>query len=80
MTLWKYLIAPLLSPLKTNENLHFTTRNYIPYYTLYPKLWIFIQVNTKLNVGVQSVTRVIVYGVKRALEKFRVESVIYDIV
>jgi len=39
-----------------------------------------IQVNDKLNVEVQSVTRVIVYGVKYVFEKFRVQSVICDIV
>ena len=59
-TIWKYLIFSLLNPLKTKDKLYVTIINYTPNYILYPKLWIFIQVNSKLNVGVQSVTRVIV--------------------
>ena len=39
-----------------------------------------IQVNGELNVGVQSVTKVIDYGVKCVFEKFRVQSVIESIV
>ena len=57
-TTWKDLIAPLLNALKTKDKLQFTTLNYAPYYTLHPKLWIFIQVNSKLNSKVQSVTGV----------------------
>ena len=37
-TMWKYPIAPLLNLLKINEKLHFTTLNYISYYTLHHKL------------------------------------------
>ena len=49
--------------------------------TLYhPKFWISIQVNKKLNVRVQSVTKVIIYGAKRIFKKFRMQSVIYDTV
>ena len=59
-TIWKDLIVHLLNLLKTSEKLHFTTLNYIPFYTLHSKFWIYIQVNTKFNVEVQSVTRVIV--------------------
>ena len=54
-TMWKDLITHLLNLLKTNEKLHITTLNYIPYYTLHPKLWISIQVNIKLNIMVQIV-------------------------
>ena len=39
-----------------------------------------IQVNGELNVGVQSVTKVIDYGAKCVFEKFRVQSVIYGII
>ena len=57
---WKDLIiAPFYNPL-TNDKLHFATINYTLDYTLYPKFWIFVQVNNKLNVAMQSVTRVIV--------------------
>ena len=45
-------------------------------YTLHPKLWISIQINSKFYVGVQSVTMVIVYSVKRAFENFRMQSII----
>ena len=74
-TMRKDLIAPLLIALKIKDKLHFTTLNYTSYYTLHPKLWIFIQVNSKLNGRMQSVTGVIVYGAKSAFEKFRVQSV-----
>ena len=37
------------------------------------------QVNTKLDVGVQSVTMIIVYGAKRVLEKFMGQNVIRGI-
>ena len=43
-------------------------------------LEISIQHNSKLNVEVQNVTRVIVESVKCAFEKFRVQSVIWGIV
>ena len=61
-TMWKYLIAYFLNTLKTNENLYFITLNYTPAYTLHPKLWISIQINNKLNLNVQSVTMVIIWG------------------
>ena len=51
-TIWKYLIFSLLNPLKTKDKLYVTIINYTPNYILYPKLWIFIQVNSKLNVMV----------------------------
>ena len=40
--------------------LHFTTLTYTLYYTLYPKILISIQVNDKLDVGVQNKTSVII--------------------
>ena len=43
---------------------------------LHPKLWIFIQVNSKLEVGIQSITMVIVYSAKYAFENFRMQNVI----
>ena len=58
--MWKDPIAYLLNPLNIKNKLHFTTLNYTLDYTLHPKFWISIQVNDKLNVGMQSVTRVIV--------------------
>ena len=57
---WKNLIAPLLNPLKTREKFHFTTLNYTRDYALHPKLWTSVQVKSKHNIEVQSVTRVIV--------------------
>jgi len=59
-TTWKDLITHFLNALKTKDKLYFTILNYISYYTLHHKLWIFIQVNSKLNGMVQSVTEVIV--------------------
>ena len=52
------------------KKLHFITLNYTLDYTLHPKFYIFIQINGKLNVGVQIVIRVIIYGTKHAFEKF----------
>ena len=69
---WKDLIASLPNLLNIKEKLYFTTLNYIPNYILHPKLWIFIQVNSKLNVKVQSITKFIVRGTKRVFENFRV--------
>ena len=70
--IWKYLIASLSNLLKIKKKLHFTILNYTPNYILHPKLWIFIQVNSKLNVEVQSITKFIVWGTKRVFENFRV--------
>ena len=53
-------LPPLLNPLKTNEKIHFTTLNYISDYTLHPKIYISIKLDSKFDVGMQSVTRVIV--------------------
>ena len=53
-TTWKDLSAPLLNVLKTKYKLHFITLNHTPYYTLHCKLWIFVQVNNKLNGRVQN--------------------------
>ena len=39
-----------------------------------------IKVNSKFDVGVQSVTWIIVYGAKYALEKFIMQSVIRGII
>ena len=39
-----------------------------------------IQVNGELNIGVQSVTKVIDYGAKCVFEKFMVQSIIYGII
>jgi len=58
--MWNDPIALLLNPLKTKKKLYFTNLNYTFDYTLHTKLYISIQVNGKLNVRVQSVTRVIV--------------------
>ena len=55
---------------------NFVILNYTFDYTLHLKLWISIQVNKKLDVGMQSVTRVIVYGAKHTFEKFIMQSVI----
>ena len=73
--MWEDLIDHLLNALKTKDKLHFTIINYTSYYTLYPKFWIFIQVNSKLNGRVQSVKRVIIKGAKRAFEKFKMQNV-----
>ena len=35
----------------------------------------FIQINSKLNIGVKSVTKVIVQNAKSTLKKFRMQSV-----
>ena len=43
-------------------------------------LYFSIRVNGKLNIKVQSVTKVIVQGTKRTFEKFRVQNTIWDIV
>ena len=75
---WKYLIASFFNPLKIKNKLHFTTLNYTSNYILYHKLWISVQINCKLNVEVQSATKVIVYGIKRTFEKFRMQCVIWD--
>ena len=71
-TMWKYLITPLLNPLKTNEKLYFITLNYTHAYILHHKFWILVKVNNKLNVEEQSITRIIVWDAKHALKKFRV--------
>ena len=68
-TMWKDLSAPLLNVLKTKYKLHFTTLNHTPYYTLHCKLWIFIQVNSKLNGRVQNITRVIIEGAISPISK-----------
>ena len=78
--MWKYLMTPLLNTLKTKDKLYFTILNYIPYYTLNPKLWIFIQINSKLNSNAQSIIWVIVYGAKHAFEKFKMQSVTWSII
>ena len=49
-----------LNPLKIKEKLNFTILNYTANYTLYPKILISIQVNDKLDVGVQNKTSVII--------------------
>ena len=54
----------LYSNVKIKEKLHFIILNYTSYYTLHPKFWISIQINTKLDVRVQSVTNIIVYDGK----------------
>ena len=36
---------------KIEDKLHFITLIYTLDYTLHPKLWIFVQVNSKLNIG-----------------------------
>ena len=41
----------------------------------YSVMYFSIPVNTKLNVGVQNKTKVIVYGAKYAFKKFMVQSV-----
>ena len=74
--MWNDQISPILNPLKIKKKLNFTILNYILNYILHPKLYMFIQVNSKLNIKVQSVTRVIAYGAKRAFKKFKVQSVI----
>ena len=43
-------------------------------------LYFSIQVNNKLDVGVQRVTKIIVYGAKCAFEKFRMQSLIKSII
>ena len=58
--MWNDPIAPLLNLLKIKKKLYFTILNYTLDYTLHPKLYISIKVNSKLNVGVKSETRVIV--------------------
>ena len=65
---------------RTYEKLHFIILNYTPDYTLYSKLWISIQINGKLNIMVQSITWVTVYGLKRAFIKFRLQSIIWSII
>ena len=71
-----YFTAINYTLLKIKKKLHFTALNYTLDYTLHLKHYIFIQVNCKLNIGVKSVTRVIVYDAKCVLEKFRVKSLI----
>ena len=71
VTRWKDPVAPRFTPLKTKKKLHFITLNYIPNYILHPKFWIFIQVNSKFDIVVQSVTNVILYGAKYAFKKFK---------
>ena len=63
-TTWKDLIAPHLNPLKTKKKLYFITLKYTPYYNLFPKLWILVQVDSKLDIKEQIVTRIIIHGVK----------------
>ena len=58
--MWKNSIVHFSILRKKKDKLHFTTINYTLDYILYPKFWISIQVNGKLDVGVQSVTNVIV--------------------
>ena len=48
--------------------------------SFYAVLYFSIQVNNKLNVGMQRVTKIIVYGAKCAFEKFKMQSVIKSIV
>ena len=50
----------LNNPLKIKEKLNFTILNNTANYTLYPKILISIQVNDKLDVGVQNKTSVII--------------------
>ena len=38
MTKWKDQIALFFNPLQTNKKLYFSTLNYVPNYTLHPKL------------------------------------------
>ena len=57
---WEDLIACFINALKTKDKLNFTAINYTLYYTLYHKLRISIQVISKFNIGVQSVTNIIV--------------------
>ena len=57
---WKDSITHILNPLKTNKKLHFTILNYTLDYTLHLKLWIFIYVNSKPDVEMQNVIRIIV--------------------
>ena len=63
-----------LNPLKIKEKLNFTILNYTANYTLYPKILISIQVNDKLDIGVQNKTSVIILGAKHVFKKFMVQS------
>ena len=56
--MWKDTITLSLNSLKTNEKLYFTTLNYISDYTLHSKLWFLIQDISRIDGGMQSVTRV----------------------
>ena len=55
---------------------HFTILNYTLNYIVDLKFWILIQVNSKLNVGVQIKIREIVWDVKPAFKKFMVQNII----
>ena len=50
--------------------------NYTFNYSLHLKLLIFLEVNSKLDVGVQIVYRVIVLDTKLEFKKFKVQSII----
>ena len=58
--MWNDPIAPLLNSLKTKNKLYFIILIYTLDNTLYRKLYIYIQINSKLNIKVQSVIIVIV--------------------
>ena len=49
--------------------------NLVISHDIYDISYFSIQVNSKLNVGVQCVTRILVYGAKRTFEKVKVQSV-----
>ena len=63
-----------LNPLKIKEKLNFTILNNTANYTLYPKILISIQVNDKLDIGVQNKTSVIILSAKHVFKKFMVQS------
>ena len=48
--------------------------------SFYMVIYFSIQINNKLDVGVQRVTKIIVYGAKCAFKKFRMRSVIKCII
>jgi len=50
----------MVSHKKTQLFIQINTLNYTTYYTLHPKTWIVIQINSKIDVRVRSATNIII--------------------
>ena len=76
----KFRMQSVIRVIKCNLSFVFKVLRIEAIMSFYAVLYFSIQVNNKLNVGMQRVTKIIVYGAKCAFKKFRMRSVIKCII